>query len=148
MWCIIQDIKLSKTELTTGEIDNWVHTFSADQLEKQGWTHQTLTANCQRYENMVLYKNYQIAALIHYHKTAEDLVEILFLGTSPVCQNQGLMSQLLDEFLARQQNKSIWLECREDNLRARHLYAKKGFVEVGRRKAYYKDGSAAILFNY
>jgi [ribosomal protein S18]-alanine N-acetyltransferase len=148
MWCIIRDIKFSKTELTTEEINNWVHSFSAQQLEVQGWTHEMLVANCQRYSNMVLYVHSQIAALIHYHKPADEILEILFLGTSPFCQSQGLMSELLTEFLASQVDKTIWLECREDNLKARHLYAKKGFQEVGRRKAYYKDGSAAILFNY
>ena len=97
---------------------------------------------------MVLYKDSQIAALIHFHQPSEEILEILFLGTSPFCQSQGIMSQLLSEFLAAQKDKTIWLECREDNVKARHLYAKKGFKEVGRRKAYYKDGSAAILFNY
>ena len=148
MWCIIRDTKLSKTELTTWELNDWVHTFSAEQLEIQGWTHQLLVDNCQRYENMVLYKNSQIAALIHFYKPSHEILEILFLGTSPFCQSQGMMSQLLSDFLAAQKDKTIWLECREDNVRARHLYAKKGFQEVGRRRAYYKDGSAAILFNY
>ncbi len=148
MWCIIRDTKLSKTDLTIGELNDWVHAFSAEQLEIQGWTHQLLVANCQRYENMVLYKNSQIAALIHFHIPSHEILEILFLGTSPFCQSQGMMSLLLSEFLAARNGKTIWLECREDNVRARHLYAKKGFQEVGRRRAYYKDGSAAILFNY
>ena len=148
MWCIIRDTKLSKTELTNWELNDWVHTFPAEQLEIQGWTHQTLVANCQRYENMALYKNSQIAALIHFHKPSQEILEILFLGTSPFFRSQGMMSLLLSDFLAVQNGKTIWLECREDNVRARHLYAKKGFQEVGRRRAYYKDGSAAILFNY
>ena len=148
MWCIIRDTKLSKTDLTIGQLNDWAHTFSAEQLERQGWTHQLLVANCQRYENMVLYKNSQIAALIHFYKPSQEILEVLFLATSPFCQSQGMMSLLLSDFLAAQNGKTIWLECREDNVRARHLYAKKGFQEVGRRRAYYKDGSAAILFNY
>lgn len=107
-----------------------------------------LVTNCQRYETMVLHQQIQITALIHFYKLDEGILEILFLGTSPQFQNQGLMSRLMDEFLVAQQDKTIWLECREDNVKARHLYAKKGFQEVGLRKSYYKDGSAAILFNY
>jgi [ribosomal protein S18]-alanine N-acetyltransferase len=125
-----------------------VHIFSAQELAVQGWTHQSLKANCERYESAVLWREHKIAALISFHKPCQEILEILFLGTSPDCQNQGLMSQLLDAFLDSQKNKTIWLECREDNLRARHLYVKKGFKEVGRRTRYYKDGSAAILFNY
>ncbi len=147
MWCIIRGIK--SNNLSTQEIESWVHTFSADELAVQGWTHLTLVDNCQRHENAIWRTETQNAvALISFHFPSTEVVEILFLGTAPFCRGQGLMGHLLDEFLLAQKNKVVWLECREDNLKARHLYAKKGFREVGRRPGYYSDGSAAILFNY
>ena len=43
------------------------------------------------------------------------------------------------------ENPVLFLEVEEGNAPARALYVKRGFVEVGRRNAYYKkaDGSAA-----
>ena len=57
-------------------------------------------------------------------------------------RRRGLGSRLLSEFLdcvrARGATE-VYLEVRESNLAARKLYEKWGFVEAGRRKAYYQD---------
>jgi ribosomal-protein-alanine N-acetyltransferase len=37
------------------------------------------------------------------------------------------------------------LEVKARNTRALALYARNGFVEVGRRRAFYADGSDAVL---
>lgn len=57
-------------------------------------------------------------------------------------QRRGLGTQLLDEFLDRaldRRAESVFLEVRDSNLPARHLYEKRGFVECGRRQHYYLD---------
>ncbi|MCS6997720.1 MAG: GNAT family N-acetyltransferase, partial [Casimicrobiaceae bacterium] len=40
---------------------------------------------------------------------------------------------------------SATLEVRVNNLAAQSLYRKFGFVEVGRRKRFYRDGEDALL---
>lgn len=147
---IIQDIKSSKDIMlvTETQLRNWIGSFLEEDLITQGWTFSSLHVDCLRYSCCYLKKQDQIAALICYYKPSSQVAEVLFLGTSPVYQKQGFMSQLLDQFLFEQRGSEVWLECREDNLSARHLYLKKGFQQTGRRPNYYKDGSAAILFNY
>lgn len=41
--------------------------------------------------------------------------------------------------------ESVFLEVREDNVAARRLYDKCGFLEIGQRKNYYDDGQTAVI---
>ncbi|MBY0386382.1 GNAT family N-acetyltransferase [bacterium] len=134
--------------LTEAQLQNWIQSFPVEDLAHQGWSPSSLLADCLRHSCSFTQKNDQVAALICYYKPQSHVAEVLFLGTSPVYQKKGIMSQLLEQFLLEQKGNEVWLECREDNLSARHLYLKKGFKQIGRRPNYYKDGSAAILFNY
>ena len=63
-----------------------------------------------------------------------------------------LFRSLVDELLWRAQEShltSVLLEVRESNLAARRLYETTGFIEVGRRAAYYQNPSEdAILLKY
>jgi ribosomal-protein-alanine N-acetyltransferase len=151
---IIQDTKYSREccfFVHNGEksvLSDWIGQFSAEELRKQGWTRDLLLQSCLQNKQLCVVQNDKILGLIHYHQPAVGVVEVLFLATSPQLQNQGIMAQLLDQFLQANRGSEIWLECRADNLRARHLYLKKGFRETGRRPRYYSDGSAAILFNF
>ena len=55
---------------------------------------------------------------------------------------RGIANELLLELIQRAQNEAasaILLEVRESNRLARQLYEKRGFSEVGRRRAYYRD---------
>lgn len=65
-------------------------------------------------------------------------------------QRRGLGTRLLKEFLnlaASKGAKTVLLEVRESNRAARGLYQKSSFVEVGRRKKYYRDPDEdAILY--
>jgi ribosomal-protein-alanine N-acetyltransferase len=48
----------------------------------------------------------------------------------------------------REGAQSSFLEVRESNLPAQEMYRKFGYVEVGRRKRYYRDNNEdAILMN-
>jgi ribosomal protein S18 acetylase RimI-like enzyme len=130
------------------ELRLWVQEFPDQDLQQQGWDALRLEQNCLKNKLLAQRDRDQISSLISYQEPCAEVAEILFLATSPKCQNKGHMSQLLDAFLHLMKNREVWLECREDNLRARHLYLKKGFRQSGRRPAYYKDGTAALLFNY
>lgn len=63
---------------------------------------------------------------------------------------RGIASELVHELIQRARNEAapaILLEVRESNLPARGLYEKRGFREVGRRRAYYRDPvEDAILY--
>lgn len=67
-------------------------------------------------------------------------LHLLNLTVAPAHQGQGharaLLAHLADASRA-QQARQIWLEVRESNQRARHLYERWGFEAVGLRKGYY-----------
>jgi ribosomal-protein-alanine N-acetyltransferase len=65
---------------------------------------------------------------------------ILNLCITPQYQGIGLASKLLALTLEKSIQRGdyrVYLEVRESNLAAIHLYEKYGFIEVGRRKDYY-----------
>lgn len=71
---------------------------------------------------------------------AGDQWEIENLAVDRRAQRRGLGRALLHEFLglARQRGSAVFLEVRESNVAARKLYEGMGFVESGRREAYYR----------
>ena len=70
-----------------------------------------------------------------------DEVHLLNITVSPMYQGQGYARELLDclTHWCRHTAKAqwLWLEVRESNLRARHIYERYGFTQVGARKKYY-----------
>lgn len=69
-----------------------------------------------------------------------DELHLLNLTVDPSCQGRGHARRLLDALerhAAQRGLASIWLEVRVSNQRARRVYARRGFAEVGLRKAYY-----------
>ncbi len=86
----------------------------------------------------------KLVAFILYRENV-DHREILFLATKKEFTRLGIMNQLL-KHLAQQ--APLRLEVHQDNLSARQCYINCGFKEVGSRPKYYRDGGAAILYNY
>jgi [ribosomal protein S18]-alanine N-acetyltransferase len=67
-------------------------------------------------------------------------MHLLNLTVSPPWQGRGHARTLLDALTAhcRQQcSEALWLEVRVSNQRARTVYARYGFEEVGQRRGYY-----------
>ena len=63
-------------------------------------------------------------------------------------RRRGLAAALLDEVVTlavRARAERLLLEVREDNQPALAFYAGYGFVEVDRRRRYYRDGAAAVV---
>jgi len=68
--------------------------------------------------------------------------EIENLAVAGPARRRGLGSRLVGALLDRARSRgagSVFLEVRESNQAARSLYEKWGFVESGRRKAYYQQ---------
>lgn len=79
-----------------------------------------------------------------------DVVELWRIATHPVFRRQGLGSQLLECFIVHCQARAvscIQLEVAEGNLAAIAFYRAHGFENVGRRSAYYLNGTNALLFD-
>lgn len=73
-------------------------------------------------------------------RTIADECELLRIAVRPEFRGRGLSKKLMDQmvFYSRQKEvKSIFLEVRESNDRARNLYKSYGFSEEGIRKHYY-----------
>jgi len=69
-----------------------------------------------------------------------DELHLLNLTVAPDWQGRGHGSALLDAVQAHAAERSLatlWLEVRESNHRARALYRRRGFAEVGLRRSYY-----------
>lgn len=67
--------------------------------------------------------------------------ELLNLGVSSAFRKQGNAGLLMDEtflYLRKRSVSEVFLEVRESNTAARGLYLKKGFVPIGKRRAYYR----------
>ena len=70
-----------------------------------------------------------------------DEAEVANLAVAQAVRGQGVGASLLDAALAaagRRNIEAVFLEVRESNAAARALYGSRAFVEVGRRRAYYR----------
>lgn len=84
-----------------------------------------------------------------------DEVHLLNITVAPAHQRQGFARELLECLTHwsrhEAQAQSLWLEVRESNLRARQVYERHGFSQVGARKKYYPvdhgERETAILMN-
>ena len=67
-------------------------------------------------------------------------MHLLNITVAPQAQHRGHALAMLDALasLCRERGaRQLWLEVRESNARARHIYLRRGFVHVGRRRGYY-----------
>ena len=73
-----------------------------------------------------------------------DEEELLLLAVHPAMRGRGIGRVLLDRFVAAARTRGatrLFLEMRDGNP-AQMLYRQAGFVEVGRRRDYYRRGRA------
>ncbi len=95
-----------------------------------------------------------VAGLVHPEggvlllRLAADEAEILTLAVLPQARRGGLARGLLAAAMQRAAKAgagAMFLEVSAANAAARALYGAAGFAEVGRRRAYYDDGSDALV---
>jgi len=71
-----------------------------------------------------------------------DEAELANLAVEPGSRRMGIGAQLVDAMIldaTQRAARRIYLEVRESNVAARRLYSSRNFVEVGRRKKYYRS---------
>jgi ribosomal-protein-alanine N-acetyltransferase len=69
-----------------------------------------------------------------------DEMHLLNITITPTQWGRGLARRLLDHLVASMREaglSALWLEVRESNLRARRIYERYGFAQVGVRRGYY-----------
>lgn len=79
-------------------------------------------------------------------RVAADEAEVLTIVVAPNFRSRGIGRMLLSSHLGRLRNvevNTLFLEVGETNAPARKLYDRLGFVEVGRRKNYYRTTDPA-----
>lgn len=72
----------------------------------------------------------------------QDEGDITNVSVKKEKQNQGIGNRLVQDLIAKTKGQGItrlFLEVRESNQRAIHVYEKAGFVRNGLRKNYYED---------
>jgi ribosomal-protein-alanine N-acetyltransferase len=74
----------------------------------------------------------------------DDEAHVATLGVTKALQGEGVGSLLLDALLDEADKRSpvVLLEVRADNAAAQHLYLRRGFTEIGRRRGYYQPSGA------
>lgn len=81
-------------------------------------------------------------------RVAADEAELLTVAVDPTVRRQGIGGVLLHGALARSRERGatrMFLEVSVANCAARLLYTRSGFLVVGRRAGYYRDGSDALV---
>lgn len=75
--------------------------------------------------------------------------DVLTIAVAPRCWGKGIGSALLGALVQAARDHGcteVFLEVREDNSRARGLYLRRGFEEIGVRRGYYQpSGVNAIV---
>ncbi|MGN1016115.1 MAG: ribosomal protein S18-alanine N-acetyltransferase [Faecousia sp.] len=75
-------------------------------------------------------------------QTVMDETDMMNLAVAPQFRRQGVGEALVNVLVAALKDlgsRCLTLEVRDSNEAARALYAKLGFVEIGRRRGYYRD---------
>lgn len=77
-----------------------------------------------------------------------DEAEIITIGVAPDARRGGIAAAMLgimENELKKSGVKKIFLEVAENNIAARTLYSKNGYIETGRRAKYYDDIDAILM---
>lgn len=114
------------------------------------WTESLLGRELARGGGIGLFERAtrSLQAFIVFRSLPEAIYDVTVLATRQEFARKGAMSYLLNQWMRRVVYPGeAWLEVHEKNWPACKLYEKLGFRQVGRRPAYYRDGSAALLYS-
>lgn len=81
-------------------------------------------------------------------RTAADEAEVLTIAVPPERRRAGIGAAMLNEAttrIASSGGRAIFLEVSVENINARSLYTRAGFILAGRRPNYYSDNADALV---
>ncbi|WP_372774884.1 GNAT family N-acetyltransferase [Mangrovibacterium sp.] len=120
--------------------------FNAEAFSKRQLRYLMLKAKS---DFLVTRENGEISSfMILLKKKNSSGMRVYSLAVSAKHRGKGIAQSMLDEALRRAASsgyKFLTLEVSEHNEAAVKLYLKQGFEVFGERRAYYKDGSKALL---
>ena len=129
----------------------WVQQLLQSIPEASNWSEDSIrrSLHCQGGIAIVCERDQSIVACAFGASVAGE-AEILNLAVHPQVRRKGIASSLVRHLLAEWRKKEvrrIFLEVRESNAGAIHLYRRMGFKPMGRRVKYYAlpDEDALIL---
>jgi len=84
------------------------------------------------------------------HRVASHAIEVDYVATHSQHHQQGYMSIIFKYLkdLSLGSSAPIWLEVSENNRPAVRFYKKMGFIQMGVRKNYYKNGQEALIYSF
>jgi len=104
------------------------------------WTQGNFTdAIASGYAAQVLMADHHVLGYFVAMKGVDE-VHLLNITVAPAFQRQGWAQTMLEALALWSRGQAaqwLWLEVRESNQRALHVYEQHGFKRVGLRKAYY-----------
>jgi [ribosomal protein S18]-alanine N-acetyltransferase len=120
---------------------------------EDAWTPQMFAAELAQPASRRLYLVAEEGdALIGYSGmmfTGGPEADVVTMAVAPACWGRGIGTALLTALVAeagRRGCAEVLLEVREDNPRARQLYLRHGFAEIGIRRGYYQpSGVDAVV---
>jgi ribosomal protein S18 acetylase RimI-like enzyme len=90
-----------------------------------------------------------VGAAVLLQRAGTSVARLYSIAIAPQMRGRGVSAALLEDAAQRMRDAGaavLRLETRNDNAAAQHLFARSGFVQRGRKPAYYEDGEDALLF--
>ncbi|MCW2812923.1 MAG: ribosomal protein S18P -alanine acetyltransferase [Nocardioides sp.] len=125
--------------------------LEADNLGQDAWSAGLVAAGVAGDLPTITWWVAEVDGVVVAHAVASvvaDIAELQRIAVDPTHRRTGLARELLAEVgsVARAEGADrLLLEVREDNSGALSFYADQGFVEIDRRRRYYRDGATAIV---
>ena len=98
------------------------------------WSSRQLAASLEQDSVDVIEHDGQIVSML-VSKSLFGEAEIYLVDTLAAFRRMGLAKQLIHDLQAT--NERIFLEVRQSNVAAQHVYAALGFIQIAVRRAYY-----------
>lgn len=99
--------------------------------------------------NAILYiaEDLKIISYLLIYKTSVNEFDILSLATKSIYQKKGVATKVLNTFHSDcRAGDLVYLEVKQDNIKAIGLYKKLGYTKIGYRKNYYNDQKDAFIY--
>lgn len=111
------------------------------------WRAESLADSYQQFQHLGVFDGTTLIAFVLY-RTIADEAEIIHIVCDKAYQGKGYAQQLLAELrkqLLQNAIKTLFLEVRDNNVSAKRVYERLGFVTVGRRSNYYGGKHDALI---